>query len=78
MASTITVPLETFSNSSDHSLGQPQSGGDASATRSAPTGVESVSLPPTDHGKQAYLVLLGCTMIQAPIWGKLLLNPSSF
>jgi hypothetical protein len=28
------------------------------------------SLPPTDHGKQAYLVLAGCTLIQAPVWGK--------
>jgi hypothetical protein len=27
-------------------------------------------LPPTDHGKQAYLVLAGCTFIQAPVWGE--------
>jgi hypothetical protein len=27
-------------------------------------------LPPTDHGKDAYLVLAGCTLIQAPVWGK--------
>ena len=31
--------------------------------------VEAPSLPPPDHGRQAYLVLLGCTLIQAPIWG---------
>ncbi len=28
------------------------------------------SLPPTDHGSQAYLVLAGCTFIQAPVWGQ--------
>ncbi|KAN0093789.1 MFS general substrate transporter [Hyaloscypha variabilis] len=27
------------------------------------------SLPPADHGRQAYLVLAGCTLIQAPVWG---------
>lgn len=32
--------------------------------------VEMPPLPPTDHGKQAYLVLAGCTLIQAPIWGQ--------
>lgn len=32
--------------------------------------IEYSSLPPTDHSRQAYLVLLGCTLIQAPIWGK--------
>ncbi|EPE24735.1 MFS general substrate transporter [Glarea lozoyensis ATCC 20868] len=30
--------------------------------------IEVPSLPPTDHGKAAYLVLLGCTVLQAPIW----------
>ena len=30
-------------------------------------------LPPTDHGRAAYLVLAGCTLIQAPVWGKILL-----
>lgn len=32
--------------------------------------IEVPSLPPTDHGKQAYLVLAGCTLIQAPVWGE--------
>jgi hypothetical protein len=27
-------------------------------------------LPPTDHGRQAYLALAGCTLIQAPVWGQ--------
>lgn len=35
---------------------------------------EIPSLPPTDHGKAAYLVLGGCTLIQAPVWGKPLLH----
>lgn len=30
---------------------------------------EVSSLPPTDHGKPAYFVLAGCTLIQAPVWG---------
>jgi hypothetical protein len=34
------------------------------------TGIETDALPPTDHGKQAYLVLAASTLIQAPIWGK--------
>lgn len=32
--------------------------------------IEIPQLPPTDHGKQAYLVLAGCTLIQAPVWGQ--------
>jgi hypothetical protein len=35
--------------------------------------IEMRSLPPTDHGRQAYLVLAGCTLIQAPVWGEHLL-----
>lgn len=31
---------------------------------------EIISLPPTDHGRDAFLVLAGCTLIQAPVWGK--------
>lgn len=36
-----------------------------------PTEIESALLPPTDHGKHAYLYLVGCTLIQAPVWGRL-------
>lgn len=57
---------------------------DAMSTNSGPNNSEAVSgsmvelelqteetaLPPTDHGKQAYLVLAGCTLIQAPVWGE--------
>jgi hypothetical protein len=32
--------------------------------------LEVPSLPLTDHGKDAILVLAGCTLIQAPVWGK--------
>ena len=32
--------------------------------------IEMRSLPPTDHGRQAYVVLAGCTLIQAPVWGE--------
>jgi hypothetical protein len=35
--------------------------------------VEIQQLPPADHGKQAYLVLAGCSLIQAPVWGKAVL-----
>jgi hypothetical protein len=43
----------------------------------SPAEIEMRSLPPTDYGKQAYLVLAGCTLIQAPVWGghSLLINP---
>jgi len=32
-------------------------------------GIEQVSLPPTDRGKEAWLVLAGCSLIQIPVWG---------
>jgi hypothetical protein len=31
---------------------------------------EMRALPPADHGRDAYLVLAGCTIIQAPVWGQ--------
>lgn len=31
--------------------------------------IEQVSLPPTDRGKNAWLVLAGCSLIQIPVWG---------
>ena len=37
--------------------------------RDIPAEVELPPLPLPDRGRQAYLVLLGCTVIQAPIWG---------
>ena len=39
--------------------------------------IEMRSLPPSDHGKHAYLVLAGCTLIQAPVWGTNLLHDTS-
>jgi hypothetical protein len=30
---------------------------------------ESTNLPPADKGKQAYLILLGCSILQLPVWG---------
>lgn len=32
--------------------------------------IEQVSLPPADRGKEAWLVLVGCSLIQIPVWGK--------
>lgn len=32
-------------------------------------GNEQTPLPPTDRGKAAWLVLAGCSLIQAPVWG---------
>lgn len=31
--------------------------------------IEHSPLPPTDRGKAAWLVLAGCSVIQAPVWG---------
>lgn len=31
--------------------------------------IEQVSLPPMDRGKEAWLVLAGCSLIQIPVWG---------
>jgi hypothetical protein len=33
------------------------------------TEIEQVSLPPTDRGREAWLVLAGCSLIQIPVWG---------
>lgn len=43
-----------------------------SPARSAADGSVSSSEsppPPADHGRDAYLVLLGCALAQAPVWG---------
>jgi hypothetical protein len=32
--------------------------------------IEQPELPPTDHGKGAWMALLGCVLAQVPIWGK--------
>ncbi|KAI3557869.1 hypothetical protein CABS03_10830 [Colletotrichum abscissum] len=31
--------------------------------------IEQAPLPPADRGKEAWLVLLGCSLIQFPVWG---------
>ncbi|OCK80382.1 hypothetical protein K432DRAFT_382278 [Lepidopterella palustris CBS 459.81] len=31
--------------------------------------IEQPPLPPADGGKAAWLVLAGCSLIQAPVWG---------
>ncbi|KAG7040066.1 MFS general substrate transporter [Colletotrichum scovillei] len=31
--------------------------------------IEQAQLPPSDRGKEAWLVLLGCSLIQIPVWG---------
>lgn len=31
--------------------------------------IEQATLPPTDRGKEAWLVLAGCSLIQIPVWG---------
>ena len=35
------------------------------------TEIEQPPLPPTDTGREAWLVLAGCTVIQLPVWGML-------
>lgn len=32
--------------------------------------IEQAQLPPSDRGKEAWLVLLGCSLIQIPVWGR--------
>lgn len=56
--------------SSNRSLSEPRNDdfGLDQASQNLDTEIEMRSLPPTDHGKQAYLVLAGCTLIQAPVW----------
>lgn len=40
--------------------------------------IEQPELPPADHGKGAWLALLGCVLAQVPIWGKKLRYPVNF
>ncbi len=35
----------------------------------SPAEIEQRSLPPTDSGKDAYIVLASCSLLQFPIWG---------
>jgi len=39
-------------------------------TSSAEERVLHSSLPPTDGGKDAWLVLAGCTILEALVWGE--------
>lgn len=55
------------------SLARPGEAEAAPREITSPAEIELRSLPPTDHGKQAYLVLAGCTLIQAPVWGEQLI-----
>ena len=41
----------------------------SSTAANAPESAEQNSLPPADRGKAAWLVLAGCSLIQAPVWG---------
>lgn len=39
--------------------------------------ISAPPLPPADHGKSAYLVLGGCVLVQAPVWGMLTVRDMS-
>ncbi len=43
---------------------------DDEATDMSTEHMQGDSLPPTDHGRGAYLALACCTVAQAPIWGE--------
>lgn len=47
---------------------------DSQTTNISNIEIEQPPLPPTDTGKAAWLVLAGCSLIQAPVWG----NSSNF
>lgn len=66
---TTIVELETIGSNNSDLPSRQHEGHPSVAISASPAEIEQTSLPPTDHGKQAYLVLLGCTLIQAPIWG---------
>jgi hypothetical protein len=69
MSSTTIIELQSESSTLSASIPGQQ---ETSPIRTSPeprAEVSTSSLPPTDHSKQAYLVLACCTLIQAPIWG---------
>ncbi|RDW82711.1 MFS general substrate transporter-9 [Coleophoma cylindrospora] len=68
MASTHSNELQAISNP-NVSLSRITQDAENVPTEPAPLEVETRALPPADRGKEAYLVLAGCTIIQAPVWG---------
>jgi hypothetical protein len=66
MASTIDHELHGMGRRQSIATSVPEGAGEAEGIHSE---VDMRALPPTDHGKQAYLILTGCTLIQAPVWG---------
>jgi hypothetical protein len=69
MFSTKPHELQSIGSTSDSSTDTSVSEDTIEATGFIPE-IDIHSLPPTDHGRQAYLVLAGCTLIQAPVWGQ--------
>lgn len=43
---------------------------DARESNRTEMGIEAPVLPPTDRGRGAYLALLGCLLVQVPVWGR--------
>jgi hypothetical protein len=71
MESSHSTQVELTSYHQRHSA---TSGTDVESSRNdsnvSPGGDEGFSLPPTDRGKDAWLCLLACFMLEAMIWGK--------
>lgn len=72
MSSTITPNIELTTPVS--ALGLPIDQHESLDTNDAIVNIESEgtehdALPPTDRGRAAWLVLAGCSVIQAPVWG---------
>lgn len=69
MASTLSNELQVISN--PHARSSRASRDAEAVPVGAPsTEIEMQALPPADHGREAYLVLAGCSLIQAPVWGE--------
>ena len=67
----LTASENTTSTATDH---ESRSMTDDSSSGVSQESIEQAYLPPTDHGKAAWLVLAGCSVIQAPVWGTQSIN----
>jgi hypothetical protein len=50
-------------------IGQANADGNEMHQQETVAEIEQISLPPTDRGREAWLVLAGCSLIQIPVWG---------
>ena len=79
MATTSSTPVELIPYPQHSSRATPADAEILTSDANEPSnGDEGFSLPPTDGGKDAWLCLFSCFMLEALIWGTCCLCPTQF